>query len=74
VSQERRDFLTWPRLIALAEAAWTPQARKDFASFQARLPAHLQQLRARGIGFYDPFANSAEVTDDQTGMPKAHLD
>ena len=74
VSQERRDFLTWPRLIALAEAAWTSQARKDFASFQARLPAHLQQLRARGIGFYDPFANSAEVTDAQAGKPKAHLD
>ena len=74
VSQARRDFLTWPRLVALAEAAWTPQARKDFASFQSRLPAHLQQLRARGIGFYDPFANSPEITDSQTGKPKAHLD
>ena len=74
LTQKRRDFLTWPRLIALSEAAWTPPARKDFASFQARLPAHLQQLRARGIGFYDPFANSPEVTDAQEGKPKAHLD
>jgi hexosaminidase len=74
VTQERRDFLTWPRLVALAEAAWTPQPRKDFASFQARLPAHLRQLRARGIGFYDPFANSPEITDAQAGKTKAHLD
>lgn len=74
LTQARRDFLTWPRLFALAEAAWTPAARKDFASFEARLPAHLQQLKARGIGFYDPFAGSPEITDAQADQPKGHLD
>lgn len=62
VTQERRDFMTWPRLIALAEAAWTPAARKDFASFSQRLPAHLPQLKARGIGSFDPFAVTPDVT------------
>jgi hexosaminidase len=62
VTQARRDFLTWPRLIALAESAWTPEARKDYASFTARLPCHLAGLKERGLGFYDPFANSAEVS------------
>lgn len=74
VTQARRDFLTWPRLIALAEAAWTPENRKDFASFEHRLPPHLTGLKERGIGYYDPFANSPEITDAQTGKPKAHLD
>ena len=74
VTQARRDFLTWPRLLALAEAAWTPADRKDFASFQARLPAALAQLKTLGIGFYDPFANSPEVTDEQAGKPQGHLD
>ncbi len=74
VTQARRDFMTWPRLIALAESAWTPAARKDFASFQARLPAQLARLKALGVGYYDPAAGTPEVTDAQAGKPKAHLD
>ncbi|WP_193211331.1 beta-N-acetylhexosaminidase [Luteolibacter marinus] len=63
VTQERRDFMTWPRLVALAEAAWTPAERKDFHSFERRLPAELEWLRAHGIRPYDPFADTPEVTD-----------
>jgi hexosaminidase len=63
VTQARRDFMTWPRLVALAEAAWTPAARKDFAGFEKRLPNELAWLKAHGITPYDPFANSPEITD-----------
>ncbi|MCB1133721.1 MAG: family 20 glycosylhydrolase, partial [Verrucomicrobiae bacterium] len=63
VTQARRDFLTWPRLIALAEAAWTPEKRKDFASFETRLKPQLAWLEGHCIGFYDPFAGSPEVSD-----------
>lgn len=63
VTQARRDFLTWPRLVALAEAAWTPENRKDFASFETRLKPQLAWLDRHGIGFYDPFANSSEISD-----------
>ncbi|MCU0781280.1 MAG: beta-N-acetylhexosaminidase [Akkermansiaceae bacterium] len=72
VTQARRDFMTWPRLIALAEAAWTRHERKDFTSFQARLQSHLAWLKARGIGYYDPFANSPEITDH--GAKPEYLD
>jgi hexosaminidase len=72
VTRERRDFMTWPRLIALAEAAWTTEARKDFASFESRLKPQLAWLRSRGIGYYDPFANSPEVTDQ--GAKTEYLD
>lgn len=60
-TQKRRDFMTFPRLLALAEAAWTPAGRKEFADFENRLKSHLPQLKERGISFYDPFINSAEV-------------
>lgn len=73
-TRERRDFLTWPRLIALAEAAWTPGARKDHAAFMARLPGQLAWLKENGIGYHDPFANSPEVTDEGEGKPAGHLD
>lgn len=61
VTQERRDFMTFPRLLALAEAAWTPAERKEFVGFEGRLKSHLPQLKARGIHYYDPFADSPEV-------------
>lgn len=72
VSQARRDFLTWPRLVALAEAAWTPEARKDFASFERRLKPQLAWLGKHGIAGYDPFSNSPEVTDQ--GAKTEYLD
>jgi len=61
VSQERRDFLTFPRLFALAEAAWTRPERKDYTSFEERLKVHLPHLRAAGITPWDPFAENPEV-------------
>lgn len=63
VTQARRDFLTWPRLFALAEAAWTAEPRKDLAGFEKRLPAELEWLRQKGIRPFDPFAYSPEVGD-----------
>lgn len=33
------EYLALPRLIAVAEAGWTPQARKNFADFQKRMTA-----------------------------------
>jgi hexosaminidase len=61
VTQQRRDFMTFPRLLALAEAAWTPASRKDYASFEQRLKPHIPALKSRGISAYDPFVNSAEI-------------
>ena len=49
VTQERRDFLTFPRLLALAEAAWTDPARKDFPRFRQAVDAELPGLEALGI-------------------------
>ncbi|MDR2981684.1 MAG: beta-N-acetylhexosaminidase [Puniceicoccales bacterium] len=62
--QERRDFMTWPRLVAVAESGWTPADRKDYASFEARLKPELDSLKARGfVTLYDPFEKSPEVRD-----------
>ena len=39
----------FPRLLALAEAGWTPAARRDWSSFTNRLVAHRRWLDAQGI-------------------------
>ena len=53
---KRLDFMVFPRLIALAEAAWTPAGRKDYSRFMRRLPFFLHWLDTKDIYYFDPFA------------------
>ncbi|HEY4071080.1 MAG TPA: beta-N-acetylhexosaminidase [Sphingomicrobium sp.] len=43
------QFMTFPRLLALAEIAWRPKGPRDEAEFTARLEPHIEALRAKGI-------------------------
>ncbi|MEV2272859.1 beta-N-acetylhexosaminidase [Nonomuraea africana] len=51
------DYMSFPRLPALAEIAWSPAAAKDWEGFRARLGAHGPRWEAQGIGFF----RSAEI-------------
>ncbi len=55
-SRARLDFMTFPRLAAVAEDAWTPAVRKNQNEFMARLPAFLRELDRRKIPYYDIFS------------------
>eukprot|EP01105_Mastigella_eilhardi_P026350 TRINITY_DN7568_c0_g1_i1.p1 TRINITY_DN7568_c0_g1~~TRINITY_DN7568_c0_g1_i1.p1 ORF type:complete len:629 (+),score=132.49 TRINITY_DN7568_c0_g1_i1:34-1887(+) len=49
------EYQTWPRAAALAEAAWTPAARRGLAPFLARLGgAHLARLSRLGMRYRVP--------------------
>lgn len=75
ITQERREFMVWPRLVAAAEAGWTPSGRKDYAGFETRLKAELPVIKAHGITAYDPFAKSPEVTDkNKNPVPVEYID
>jgi hexosaminidase len=43
-------LMAFPRAAALAEAAWTAPERKDWADFEARLPAELGREQTLGLG------------------------
>lgn len=43
------QFMTFPRLLALAEIAWRPEGPREEAEFSKRLEPHIEALRARGI-------------------------
>jgi hexosaminidase len=43
------QFMTFPRLLALAEIAWRPKGPRDEAEFSKRLEPHIEALRAKGI-------------------------
>jgi hexosaminidase len=47
--------MTYPRMSALAEAAWTLPENKDYDQFMNRLPMMLEHLRDQGIYLFDPF-------------------
>jgi hexosaminidase len=56
------EHAVFPRMDALAEAAWTPVASRDWHGFLDRLPAQLSRYREQGIGYADSaFAASIEV-------------
>ena len=48
-SYARLQHNLFPRLAAVAETGWTPQAGKDYPDFLARLPAQLHRYSAMGI-------------------------
>ena len=56
------EHAVFPRMDALAEAAWTPAAARDWHAFLDRMPAQLARYREQDIGYADSaFAASIDV-------------
>ena len=54
-TSERFDFMTYPRLQAMAEAAWTQEKSKDYDKFMGRLKAHIFYMKTKGVYYFNPF-------------------
>lgn len=52
---KRLDFMTFPRLVAVAESGWTPAKAKESSTFMQKLPYFLQFLDTKGIYYFNPF-------------------
>ena len=46
------DYLTFPRLLALAEVGWSPQERRELEDFRRRMALQVEWLRAQGVAVY----------------------
>ena len=46
------EFMAFPRLLALAEVAWTREDARRWEGFRDRLAAHGPRLTALGVNFY----------------------
>jgi hexosaminidase len=53
-SEAHLDYMTFPRAMAVAEVAWSPAARKDYASFLRRVHRELATLDRIGVLFRIP--------------------
>ncbi len=56
-SQERIDYMVFPRLTAMAEACWTESKNRDYHDYLGRLKTHTKWLDKQGIQ-YRPIWNS----------------
>ena len=54
-SEGKVEYMVLPRMMALAEIAWTPVERKDLKNFsEERLPLHLARLDKTNTNFWVP--------------------
>lgn len=50
---EHLEYMLYPRLLALAEIAWSPMEQKDYPGFKKRALKALTRLRAAGYSTFD---------------------
>jgi hexosaminidase len=63
---KRLDFLLFPRITALAEAAWTQPAARNFGQYLERLKPQMELFEQAHLYYYDYFAPSRHM---ETGKP-----
>ena len=54
VEAEHLQYMAFPRALALAEVAWSPQDKRNWHSFTRRLPAALALLDGMGVNYREP--------------------
>lgn len=59
VDEQQLDFKLFPRIAALAEAAWTNAETKNAAEFNIRLKKHFELYTEDGLYFFNPFSPKA---------------
>lgn len=57
-TDEHAEHMLWPRMLAIAEVAWSDPARKDYDDFHARALDAVAWMQSRG---YHPFDLKNEV-------------
>ena len=55
---KRAEYMTFPRLCALAEVAWTPREKQSWSKFQNRLGDMLARLEVRQVNFHIPMPSA----------------
>ena len=56
-SIKQAEYMTFPRLCALAEVAWSPPECRRWGDFSRRLEGHLKRLSEAGVNYRKPVAD-----------------
>ena len=70
-TKEHMEYMIYPRILALAEVAWSAVENKDYEDFHGRALKAVDELRAKG---YHPFDLKQEVGNrPEANSPVVHL-
>lgn len=70
-TDEHYEYMMYPRLLALAEVAWSAPERKEWDSFHSRALKAVEYLQSKG---YHPFDLKKEIgSRPQSVIPISHL-
>lgn len=74
LSDDHREYMYYPRVLALAELDWSPNDRKDWDDFQKRIVNALVRLDYHGINYHIPMPEGTLVdlvafTGDSVSVP-----
>lgn len=70
-SLKHLEYMTFPRLTALAEVTWSPKAARNWEDFNRRLPVQFQRFAQLGIN-YRRLGNDQRL--DRSNQPKTAVD
>jgi len=48
------EYMIMPRMLAMAEVAWSPLQKQDYKNFMQRIPKQLQYLDSKGVHYRIP--------------------
>ncbi|MBI3713897.1 MAG: family 20 glycosylhydrolase [Burkholderiales bacterium] len=65
---EKIEYMVFPRLLAMAEVAWSVQSQRDFAQFEQRLSPHYARLSRQGIAYRIPRPVGLDDVKSKAGM------
>lgn len=68
--REYMEYLALPRLIAIAEAGWTPRLKKNFADFQKRITADTLLLNYGDYRYGKHYILTSSGGNNEKVMPK----
>ncbi len=68
-NQPRLELMTFPRIAALSESAWTDPEKKNFDRFSERLEGHLRRYRMWGLTYFNPFGDGWDIVHASSEHP-----
>lgn len=66
-SMQYVEHFMLPRMLAMAELGWTPEAARDYDDFATRMSTHFPRLSAAGYNYRVPVPEVASRTDHPDG-------
>lgn len=54
-NESKLEYTIFPRMAALAEVLWTPKQKRDWKSFEQRIPGIFDSYKANGINFSNAY-------------------